>query len=267
MVAARRFAPALAAVLVLAACGRERPERVVLVTVDTLRYDALVGRDGAEPAMPHLLERARGGALFERFYAATSVTQPSHASMLTALQPWEHGVTRNGQVLEERFATVAEVLREAGFATGAVVASFPVAARFGFAQGFDVFSDDFTEHPVAQRRWEGHDVPGDRFYSLAGTVTDRALEIPSTGSGAARPAASSSGSTTSTPTTRTATPGRGPGTPRSESSTRSRTGGTRRRFCAASRRPTRRTCAPSTASSSASSPASTPTGTVSRPTW
>jgi arylsulfatase A-like enzyme len=172
--ALRRLVPLLA-VLALLSCGRERPVRVVLVTLDTLRYDALVGRAGAGSSMPHLLERSRGGALFERFYAATSVTQPSHASMLTALAPWEHGVTSNGQVLPEPVVTVAEVLREAGFATAAAVASFPVAGRFGFAQGFDVFSDDFTEHPVADRRWEGHDVPGDRFYSLADTVTDRAL--------------------------------------------------------------------------------------------
>lgn len=174
--AVRRLVPLLA-LLALVSCGRPRPVRVVLVTLDTLRYDTLVGRAGAEPAMPHLLARAREGALFERFYAATSVTQPSHASMLTALHPWEHGVTRNGQTLEARFTTVPELLREAGFETGAVVASFPVAGRFGFAQGFDRFDDDFTEAPVTDRRWEGHAVPEDRFYSLAGTVTDRALAL------------------------------------------------------------------------------------------
>lgn len=174
--------------------------RVVLVTLDTLRYDALLpdghpdgppdglSADGGGSPMPRLLERARDGALFERFYAATSVTQPSHASMLTGLHPWEHGVTANGQVLDERFETVAEVLREAGFATAAVVASFPVASRFGFAQGFDSFDDRFTESPVDDRRWEGHDVPEDRFYSLADTVTDRALALlEAVGSGPERP--------------------------------------------------------------------------------
>lgn len=161
--------------LALASCREARPVRVVLVTLDTLRYDALVPPPGGESAMPLLLERARGGAIFERFYAATSVTQPSHASMFTALHPWEHGVVSNGQVLEEPHETVAEVLRDAGFATAAVVASYPVAGRFGFAQGFDAFDDRFTAGPAAGARWEGHAVAGEWFYSLAHTVTARAL--------------------------------------------------------------------------------------------
>jgi arylsulfatase A-like enzyme len=168
---------ALTILVTLGACRDPQPVRVVLVTLDTLRYDSLVPAEGegAESAMPRLLERSRAGVRFERFYAATSITQPSHASMLTALHPWEHGVVSNGQVLPERFVTVPEALREAGFATAAVVASFPVASRFGFGQGFDSFSEDFTEHPTANRRWEGHRVPEDRFYALADTVTDRAL--------------------------------------------------------------------------------------------
>ena len=178
--AAVRFArrlPLLALLLplALATCREARPVRVVLVTLDTLRYDALVPAPGAESAMPLLLARARDGALFERFYAATSVTQPSHASMFTALHPWEHGVVTNGQVLEERFETVAEVLRDAGFATAAVVSSYPMAGRFGWAQGFDSFDDRFTAGPAAGARWEGHTVAGEWFYSLADTVTARAL--------------------------------------------------------------------------------------------
>lgn len=168
---------ALTILVTLGACRDPQPVRVVLVTLDTLRYDSLVPAEGegAESAMPRLLERSRAGVRFERFYAATSITQPSHASMLTALHPWEHGVVSNGQVLPERFVTVPEALREAGFATAAVVASFPVASRFGFGQGFDSFSEDFTEHPTTNRRWEGHRVPEDRFYAFADTVTDRAL--------------------------------------------------------------------------------------------
>ncbi|HSL81253.1 MAG TPA: sulfatase-like hydrolase/transferase, partial [Thermoanaerobaculia bacterium] len=172
----------LSSLLLLASCREPLPVRVVVVTLDTLRYDALdpdrapdgAAADGGESSMPLLLARAREGALFERFYAATSVTQPSHASMFTALHPWEHGVVSNGQVLDERFDTVAEVLRGEGFATAAVVASFPVAARFGFAQGFDSFDDRFTEGRLPRRRWEGHAVTG-AFYSLADTVTERAL--------------------------------------------------------------------------------------------
>ena len=179
LLGALALAPLVALVLALGACRERRPVRVVLVTLDTVRLDSLVAAGGAggESAMPRLLERSRAGVRFDRFYAATSVTQPSHASMLTALHPWEHGVVSNGQVLPESVLTVPEVLREKGFTTAAVVASFPVASRFGFGQGFETFSEEFTEHPTPNRRWEGHAVPEDRFYSLADTVTDRALGI------------------------------------------------------------------------------------------
>ncbi|HUF78425.1 MAG TPA: sulfatase-like hydrolase/transferase, partial [Thermoanaerobaculia bacterium] len=88
----------LTILVTLGACRDPQPVRVVLVTLDTLRYDSLVPAEGegAESAMPRLLERSRAGVRFERFYAATSITQPSHASMLTALHPWEHGVVSNG---------------------------------------------------------------------------------------------------------------------------------------------------------------------------
>lgn len=162
----------------LAGCGDRRPVRLVVITLDTMRYDGLVPAEGEESPMPNLMQRVReGGLVFERFYAATSVTQPSHASMFTALHPWEHGVVSNGQILLAEHTTVAERLQEAGFATGGVIASFPVAGRFGFAQGFDEFSEDFVEQPVAWRQWEGHEVPEETFYSLGETITDRGLEM------------------------------------------------------------------------------------------
>jgi arylsulfatase A-like enzyme len=181
----RRFAPLLllalvATALLIAVAGTvdRRPVRVVVISLDTLRYDGLAPGANSTSPMPRLLRRAREeGLFFERFYAATSVTQPSHASMFTALHPWEHGVVSNGQILRADFTTVAERLQEEGFATGGIVASFPLAGRFGFAQGFDDFTEDFVEQPVKWRRWEGHEVPEATFYSLADTITDHALEL------------------------------------------------------------------------------------------
>jgi arylsulfatase A-like enzyme len=181
----RRFAPlpllatvAVAALAVLACGADRRPVRLVVITLDTLRYDGLAPGEEGVSRMPGLLGRARDeGLFFERFYAATSVTQPSHASMFTALHPWEHGVVSNGQILRADFTTVAERLQEEGFATGGIVASFPLAGRFGFAQGFDDFTEDFVEQPVEWRKWEGHEVPDATFYSLADTITDHALGL------------------------------------------------------------------------------------------
>jgi arylsulfatase A-like enzyme len=85
-------------------------------------------------------------------------------------------VVRNGAVLAERHATLAERLREAGWATAAVVASYPLARRFGFAQGFDVYRDEFrVETPL--ETWEDLPLAHRRFYSLADAVTESALAV------------------------------------------------------------------------------------------
>jgi arylsulfatase A-like enzyme len=167
----------LSTLLLLATCAPApaRPVRVVLITLDTLRYDAFAGTAESPSAMPHLAARAAGGASFARFYAVTSMTQPSHATMLTGLSPWEHGVTSNGSELAADFTTVAEILHEAGFETRAVVASLPLAHRFGFAQGFDAFDDRLTT-PLPRARDAEAITPERRFFARGDTVTARALE-------------------------------------------------------------------------------------------
>ena len=120
------------------------------------------------------MARARRGLAFERFFAATSSTQPTHASLFTGLHPWQHGVTRNGMTLGEEQTTVAEALRAAGFATGAVVGAFPVARRFGFGQGFDVFDEELTEGQPPPA-WEGQADAEERYYRLAERVTRAAI--------------------------------------------------------------------------------------------
>jgi arylsulfatase A-like enzyme len=170
--------------------------RIVLITLDTLRYDAVfppAGRSGQESereydreyeepsAMPLLRERAQAGTRFSRFYSTTSVTQPTHASLFTSLPPWEHGVTRNGQTLSAEHVTLAERLRDSGFQTHAVVASFPLSRRFGFGQGFDQYFEEFTMGQL--ETWNEFDVPGAKFFTLADRVTERAIRQISVATG------------------------------------------------------------------------------------
>lgn len=168
------WALSLLVLVVALACEQpSRPVRVVLITLDTLRYDSLAGTGGQSTTMPRLASWAATAARFERFYTATASTQPTHASMFTGLYPWQHGVVRNGMRLAETDRTVAEKLRAAGFATSAVVASFPVSRRFGFGRGFERFHDEFATGRVSIGEWLGS--PVDNFYSLAETVTAQAL--------------------------------------------------------------------------------------------
>ncbi len=77
--------------------------------------------------------------LFERAYAASPTTTPSHASIFTSRYPLEHGVLRNGLVLRDDFVTLAERLSAAGFTTAGFVAAGALFADAGLAQGFDHF--------------------------------------------------------------------------------------------------------------------------------
>ena len=164
----------------LAACAPESVEpavRVVLITLDTLRYDSFAGAGNHRTDMPRTRAWAGDAALFDRFYAATSSTQPTHATLFTGLHPWEHGVASNVSILADERVTLAELLHDAGFGTYAVVASFPVHRRFGFAQGFDVYRDEFDLGKRGGGWGEAVDDPDAPLYSPAQSVTDTAIEL------------------------------------------------------------------------------------------
>ena len=122
---------------------RTAEQNVLLVTIDTLRADAL-GSYGGPAATPNLDRLAAAGVRFEFAHAHAVVTLPSHASILTGLYPFEHGIHDNaGYRLSEDSLTLAAMLRAEGFATGAFVGAFPLDSRFGLDNGFDVYDDRF----------------------------------------------------------------------------------------------------------------------------
>lgn len=115
---------------------------VLLITVDTTRADYLGCYGRADARTPNMDRLARAGTLFTRCTCCTPQTLPSHASIMTGLYPFVHGVRRNStQQLPESATTLAEALRDAGFATRAAIAAFVLNERFGTGQGFDVYHD------------------------------------------------------------------------------------------------------------------------------
>ena len=84
---------------------------------------------------------AARGVRFTRAFATAPITLPSHASLLTGLYPPGHGSRHNGMRMSDRPATLATVLREKGWATGAFVGAFPLDRRFGLDRGFDRYGD------------------------------------------------------------------------------------------------------------------------------
>ncbi len=119
------------------------PDRnVLLVTIDTLRADAL-GSYGGRASTPNLDRLAQHGARFTFAHSHAVVTLPSHASILTGRYPYEHGIRDNtGYRLAQTQATAATRLKAQGFATGAFIGGFPLDRRFGLGVGFDVYDDN-----------------------------------------------------------------------------------------------------------------------------
>jgi choline-sulfatase len=122
---------------------RRADQNILLITIDTLRADAL-GSYGGQALTPNLDQLAAEGIRFDFAHAHAVLTRPSHTSILTGLYPYEHGVRdHSGYRMKAGTATIATVLKHAGFATGAFVGGVPVARQFGLGEGFDVYDDRF----------------------------------------------------------------------------------------------------------------------------
>lgn len=119
------------------------PRNLLLISIDTLRADA-VGAYGKNPSpTPHIDRLAHEGTRFRRVQSHVPLTLPSHATLFTGQLPFEHGVRNNGTyALPESANTLAELFSGRGFTTGAAVASFVLAKKFGLAQGFATYDDD-----------------------------------------------------------------------------------------------------------------------------
>ncbi len=120
-------------------------QNVLLVTIDTLRADALSSY-GGQARTPNLDRLASHGARFTFAHAHAVTTLPSHTSILTGRLPYEHGMRDNsGFRVKPGTETLATRLKAAGFATGAFVGGFPLTKRFGLTPGFDVYDDQMPE--------------------------------------------------------------------------------------------------------------------------
>jgi len=144
-----------AALARLGARGRAEGFDLVVVTLDTVRADHVGCYGAGEGRTPAVDRLAARGLRFEHAFAPAPITLPSHASLFTGLDVPSHGVRNNGTFsLEAGRTTLAEHLREAGYATGAFVGAYVLDARFGLDQGFDHYDD--AVNPSGSARRSGH---------------------------------------------------------------------------------------------------------------
>jgi arylsulfatase A-like enzyme len=124
---------------------------VILVTMDTTRWDSLSLYGGPLHASPNIARLASRATVFDNAWATSPWTLPSHASIFTGLYPSRHGAGVTKLRLVRQFTTLAEVYRRAGYRTAGFAGGEMSASYWGVAQGFEVYRDP-----------EGHETRGGR---------------------------------------------------------------------------------------------------------
>jgi arylsulfatase A-like enzyme/Flp pilus assembly protein TadD len=130
------------------------PLNVLLITIDTWRFDRLGSNNPSFVKTPNLDAMAERGINFVRAFAHNPMTLPSHCNILTGVTALTHGVyDNNGFKLNEESLTLAEHLKSFGYQTFAVVGSFVLSKTFGLNQGFAEYLE-----PVAKDAWIAEEV-------------------------------------------------------------------------------------------------------------
>jgi len=169
----RRIVLALTALPALQVAAEEPKKptfNVVLITIDTLRADHVGCYGYKQIKTPNIDSVAADGVRFERAFTPVPVTLPSHTAILTGTYPMLSGMHDfSGNKLSPQQVTLATVLKQAGYVTGAVVASAVLDSRFGLNQGFDFYYDHFDFSRLEESNLDEMERPGN-------VVADQVLE-------------------------------------------------------------------------------------------
>ena len=152
----------------------------LLIGIDTLRADHLSCYGYVRGTSPNIDRLARESVVFTRAFANGIPTHPAWTTILTGVHPLRHKiVTHMGFVkLSRELRMVQEVLRERGYATGAVDNMFLKYGHFyaWFTRGFDIYSHPGgIPAPEAGLKVQGRD------------VTDSALKVLGEIAGSGKP--------------------------------------------------------------------------------
>jgi arylsulfatase A-like enzyme len=130
---------------------------VILISIDTLRADRLRTYGYSLPTDPNIASFASTGTVFTQAIAQAPSTPPSHAALLTGHYPARTGLfvsedvssaaEKPGYRLRANLPTLAAALRAQGYYTRAMTGGGFVSHQFGFARGFDVFSEERSALP------------------------------------------------------------------------------------------------------------------------
>jgi len=130
----------------LSGCQPKRNPNVLILVVDALRPDHMGCYGYKLPTSPTMDALARRGVLFMDATSGSSYTRAAVPSIFASVYPGAHGVLDQGndvQMLSDEYETLAETLKERGYATAAFAPNPSLNLAFNFDQGFDLYDDDF----------------------------------------------------------------------------------------------------------------------------
>ena len=165
---------------------RRPPERIVLITLDTLRADHLGCYGYPRPASPFIDSLARNSVVFKKAFSAIPSTVPSHAALFTSLYPFQLNVQQNDHRLSDSYFTLAEALREKNYHTAAFVSTALQFTATNLDQGFDEFNHH--KFPEAPRQ---SFMPSDPYHQVEESfdnLPDRPERLPAINGSAQDPA-------------------------------------------------------------------------------
>ena len=147
-----------ATLLLAAACADTIPDRepthVVLISVDTLRGDAIADEKG-RVLTPHLAELAEEGVVFTQAFSHASLTRPSHLALFSSRLPSQAGTVTNHDPVDKGVPLLTSWLGERNYHTTAAVSLNAVCGAGGKPESG--LSRGFEEHiwPETTLQW-GH---------------------------------------------------------------------------------------------------------------
>ncbi len=128
------------------------PRSVVVISLDTVSAPILALYGG--PAQtPNLAALASSGVRFSDASTHFPETCLSHWTLLTGVLPEAHGNAPAHAGSRYTGPTLAEIARQQGFSTGAVIGGVTLQdSACGLARGFDRYDDQFALDPTDMRR-------------------------------------------------------------------------------------------------------------------
>ena len=121
--------------------SQKRRPNILLVSLDTLRADHLGTYGYPHGTSPNLDRFAKQNTFFESLVSQAASTGPAHMSLFLSTYPTAHGIINHERKLPDHAVTMAEIFRDAGYATGAFTEGGYITAGIGFHQGFSSYAE------------------------------------------------------------------------------------------------------------------------------